>query len=195
MPIINNKLNGDASIRCMVSNTVPLFDLAKPFGAVLPGTIATNTTANAVTGTNTLFQRDFSVGDWIFLTGNSTFTETREVASVTSNTALTLTTNATVTNASTTYQKAEKVEWASITYVDFALQSNATTGASANVARGANTLLNLYGTDHWDFAAAYCGALNEDNGGSFVITITGVGTVILGVSKKSRLPGNTSVMV
>jgi hypothetical protein len=188
MAIINNKLNGDAVIRLLASANVELFDLARPFGNTKPGTIAVTSGSNAVTGSNTLFQRDFAVGDWLYIYSNSSFNETREVSTITSNTAMTFTSTVTTTNSAAPYDTAEKVEWASLVGVKWCVTGN------AQINRGGTKILELNGADHWDFRDSG-GTLSEGNTGNFAVTISGTGSVFLHVSKKSRLGSNNSIMV
>src|SRR5687767_1617891 len=56
------------------------------------GTITTTTSSTSVTGTNTLFTTEFQVGDKIY---NSSFVLIGTIATIVSNTSLTLASNAT----------------------------------------------------------------------------------------------------
>jgi hypothetical protein len=65
------------------------------------GTINVATTTNVVTGTSTQFTTEVQIGQW--LSGNSTNLILGQVANIANNTSLTLTANATTTNATVAY--------------------------------------------------------------------------------------------
>jgi hypothetical protein len=65
------------------------------------GTIAVATTTKTVTGTSTQFTAEVTIGQW--LSGNTTNLILGQVASIANNTSLTLTANASTTNASVAY--------------------------------------------------------------------------------------------
>ena len=50
------------------------------------------------------------------------------------------------------------------------------------VTRNAENVLQLYGVDHWQFNGY---AINQQNTSDIVVTLTGAGTVILELAKKS----------
>lgn len=57
------------------------------------------------------------------------------------------------------------------------------TNGSIAIARGANTILTLFGSDHWDFHGI---SLNEYSSANLVFTVTGGGTMIVEVAKSSN---------
>lgn len=56
------------------------------------------------------------------------------------------------------------------------------------VARGANTIFALSGSGQWNLNEGG-GAIAEDSPASIVVTMSGAGTILLGVSKKSSITG------
>ena len=62
------------------------------------------------------------------------------------------------------------------------------TNGAIVVARGANTILSLAGSGQWNLNEGG-GALAEDKAADFAVTITGAGTLLLGVAKSSSVNG------
>lgn len=62
------------------------------------------------------------------------------------------------------------------------------TNGAIVVARGANTILDLSGSGQWNLNEGG-GALTEDLTANFAVTVTGSGTLLLGVAKKSSVNG------
>lgn len=84
------------------SNT--LMTVARTFGEVsanLTGNVSVTAASNTVTGTGTLFELDYSVGDFIAVWANTSVYETKKISSITSNTALTVNDDWSITNTAT----------------------------------------------------------------------------------------------
>ena len=72
-------------------------------GANQVGTVAVNTTSTTFTGTNTLWNLQFDVGDYIAYWANSTVYEARKIVTIVSNTSMTVDANASVLNTGCTW--------------------------------------------------------------------------------------------
>jgi hypothetical protein len=183
MPIISNKLGKGATIRYTATGNTEINALSVPYGNNLVGTVALTAGAAAtVTGTGTTFDTDFAVGDYVSAVVNSTVTEQRVINIITSNTVMNVTSAWSAANASTTYKKSETIDYANIRSVKFS------SNGSWTIARGANTMMVLHGTDQFDFAEDGQ-SLSEDNRGNIAVTLSasGSGVLIIEVGKKSRV--------
>jgi hypothetical protein len=87
-------------IRIATTTSAIQYDTGSP-KVIGSGTVAVATTTAVVTGTSTQFTTEVTVGQW--LSGNTTNLILGQVASIANNTSLTLTANASTTNASVAY--------------------------------------------------------------------------------------------
>jgi hypothetical protein len=184
MPLTSNKLGKNATWFTTANVTIALTDLSSSYDGDQTGTVAITATVNVV-GTGTSFTTDFSNGDFIRAVVNSTVTDVRVINQVVNATFINVTSNWTAANSSTTYGKSETVERVNINGVKF------TSNGSWTVARGSNTVMVLHGTDNFDFSGNEQ-SLSTDSSGTIVVTHTvlATGTLVLELSKKSRVSNN-----
>lgn len=182
MPIIKNQFGGKATIRATANATFALHDFSLPYDRQT-GNVAI-TGANVV-GTGTSFLTNFSNGSYVHVVVNSTYAESRPINQVANATFMNVTTNWTSGNTDTTFYKAETVSGVEIASVTF------TSNGSWTVARGANTLLVLHGTDNFDLYQKGQ-ALQEFSGANINVSHSSAatGTLILEVSKRVSTSNN-----
>jgi hypothetical protein len=102
----------------------------------------------------------------------------KETNSGTGRAAIRFDSNGTITLANlSTNNTTDNVTSFSITNILWSTSNNIT------IARGGNTILTLFGTDHWNLGAMGL-AENEFNTGNLVVTINTGGSAIIEVSKK-----------
>ncbi len=183
MPIVSNKINGDVVVRNTANQTYNFTDLALPVGENQNGTVSIVNAQVNVVGTGTAFTSKFANGDYVYVVGNSTFTEVARINQVVNATFMNIVGGFAVgaANTSTTYRQAERIEAVDIAKVKFALSSNSV------VLRGSNTILNVFGTGNWNLNDDGM-SLIEDRGGSVVVQISGGGTIMMTLSKKLSGP-------
>ncbi len=186
MPIIKNQFGGRATVRLTASNTYNLYDFSLPYDTQ-SGTVAV-TGANVV-GTNTTFDTKFSNGSYVYVTVNSTYGEARPINQVVNSTFMNVTTNWTAANAATTFSKAETISALEVSSAIF------TSNGTWSVYRGANNLLNLVGTQVFDFYQRGL-SLREDGAATLVMNLSAssTGTLILDVSKRVSTSNNQTTI-
>jgi hypothetical protein len=131
-------------IRIATTTSAIQYDTGSP-KVIGSGTIAVATTSATVTGTSTQFTTEVQIGEW--LCGNTSNLILGQVASIANNTSLTLTANATTTNASVAYAIAPTSDGFALATANSSIIPANTTLNSVIVGQGnVVSFLNVAGT-------------------------------------------------
>lgn len=182
MPLIKNQLGKDATLRATANATLQLYDFSLPYDPQA-GTVQLQ--GSNVIGTGTTLSTNFANGDFVHAVVNSTLSEARVVNQTVNATFMNVTASWTAANASTTFSKSERVDAVEISRATF------TSNGYWTVARGANTVLILHGTQDFDFSGAGH-SITEDGAATVVATHSSGagGTLVLELSKRSTIANN-----
>lgn len=183
MPFTSNKLGKNATFRTTANASLLLTDFSVAYDGDQAGTVQLQG-VNAI-GTGTSFDTAFANGDFVRAVVNSTAIDVRAINQVVNATFMNVTSTFSGANAATTYGKSETVERVTVDGVKFS------SNGSWTVARGANTVMVLHGTDSFNFAADGQ-SVSDDSGANVVIShsASATGTIVLEFSKKSRTSNN-----